>query len=117
MGYNFELDDTANVKSLEILVNQCWKTLPIFEGRDKNNRIIYSREEAYKNYQKHLTFLITKVSGASTIWKNNPWYVELFYLLNGMRDFQIEEHERVKYIVHHCTKLINNMKKEVLGDA
>lgn len=113
---DFQLDDNATVQSLKILINQCWKTLPIFEGRNKENQIVYSREEAYENYQKHLCFLITKVSGASKIWQDNQYYVELVYILVGMQDFTEDEHDRVKYIVHHCTKLINNMIEMVLND-
>ena len=117
MNYDFELSDNTNAKSLSILINQCWKTLPIFEGRNKENEIMCSCEDAYENYQKHLTFLITKVSGASKIWIDNQYYVELLYMLVGMRDFTIDEHDRVKYIVLHCTRLINDMMKVVLGDA
>ena len=115
MTYNFELDDKATVESLNILINQCWKTLPIFEGKNKNNEIVYSREEAYANYQKHLSFLITKMTGASKIWTDNQYYVELVYLLVGMKDFKEDEHDRVKYIVNHCTNLIKNMKEVVLN--
>lgn len=113
---DFQLDDDATVQSLRILINQCWKTLPIFEGKNKDNQVVYSREEAYENYQKHLCFLITKVSGASKIWQDNQYYVELVYILSGMQDFAEDEHDRVKYIVHHCTKLINNMIEMVLND-
>ena len=116
INYNdFQLDDNATIESLRILINQRWKTLPIFEGRNRENKIVYSREEAYENYQKHLCFLITKVSGASKIWQDNQYYVELVYILAGMKDFKEDEHDRVKYIVHHCTKLINNMIEMVLN--
>jgi hypothetical protein len=117
MNYNFDLDDIAIRESLRILRNQCWKLLPIFEGKDINNEIVYSKEEAYSNYQKHLTFLITKVSGANKIWIDNQYYYELAMILNGMRDFTIEEHDRVRYMVHHCTHLVEKMKDEVLSDA
>lgn len=116
MNCDFELNEKSTSDSLTILINQCWKLLPIFEGKNKENKIVNSRSEAYENYQKQLTFLITKVSGASKIWKDNQFYLELLYMLNGMRDFTEEEHDRVKYIVHHCTKLINDMKKAVLSD-
>ena len=106
---NFQLNNEATIQSLKILINQCWKTLPIYEKKNKNNNIVYSREEAYKNYRKHLCFLITKISGASKIWQDNQYYVELVYILTGMQDFSDDEHDRVKYLVHHCTKLINNM--------
>lgn len=117
MNYSdFKLDDEATIKSLKILINQCWKTLPIYEGRDKNNNIVYSREEAYESYQKHLCFLIAKLCGASKIWQNNQYYVELVYILSGMQDFKDDEHDRVKYLVHHCTKLINNMIEEIISN-
>lgn len=117
MIYNdFQLDDNTTIQSLKILINQCWKTLPIYEGRNKNNEIVYSREEAYEYFQKHLHFLITKISGASKIWKDNQYYVELVYILNGMLDFKDDEHDRVKYMVHHCTGLINNMIEALLNN-
>lgn len=114
---NFQLDDKSTKESLQILINQCWKTLPIYEGKDKNNNIVYSREEAYNNYQKHLTFLVTKISGASKIWTDNQYYVELLYILNGMTDITDNEHDRVKYLVHHCTKLINNMMEALSNNG
>lgn len=114
---NFQLDNKSTKESLQILINQCWKTLPIYEGKDKNNNIIYSREEAYNNYQKHLTFLVTKISGASKIWTDNQYYVELLYILNGMTDITDNEHDRVKYLVHHCTKLINNMMEALSNNG
>ena len=41
MNYsNFQLDDNATIQSLKILINQCWKTLPIFEGKNKENEIV-----------------------------------------------------------------------------
>ena len=114
---DFNLDDKATLESLTILINQCWKTLPILEGKNKESKIVYSREDAYKNYQKHLTFLSTKLIGASKLWQNNQYYVELLYMIEGMKSFTPEEHDRVKYIVNHCTNLINDMKDEVLENG
>ena len=114
---DFNLDDKATLESLTILINQCWKTLLIFEGKNKESKIVYSREDAYKNYQKHLTFLSTKLIGASKLWQNNQYYVELLYMIEGMKSFTPEEHDRVKYIVNHCTNLINDMKDEVLENG
>ncbi|MBQ3420540.1 MAG: hypothetical protein IJH34_02490 [Romboutsia sp.] len=113
MKYDFNLDEKSTIESLTILINQCWKTLPIFEGKNKNGEIAYSRDEAYENYQKHLLFLSTKLLGASELWKDNQYYVELVYMIEGMKKFNADEHDRVKYIVNHCTNLINSMKDEV----
>lgn len=105
-----------NTEALDILINQCWKALPIFEGKDLHNDVVYTKEEALDNYRKHLSFLITKVSGATKVWSDNQYYVELLYLLHGMQDFTVDDHDRVKYIVNHCITLINNMKKAVVRD-
>ena len=113
MNLDLELDKDIILDSLTILINQCWKTLPIFEGKNKESGVVYSREEAYNNYQKHLTFLSTKLIGASKLWKDNQYYLELLYMIEGMKSFESNEHDRVKYIVNHCTKLINDMKKVV----
>lgn len=110
---NFNLNDKSTTESLNILINQCWKTLPIFEGKGKVGGVIYSRDKAYSNYQKHLTFLSTKLKGASAIWCDNQYYVELLYMIEGMKDFKEDEHDRVKYIVNHCIDLIEDMKNEV----
>ena len=117
MNMDFNLDDNATIDSLTILINQCWKTLPIFEGKNKESKVVYSREEAYNNYQKHLTFLSTKLIGASKLWQNNQYYIELLYMIEGMKSFKPDEHDRVKYIVNHCTNLINDMKDVVLKDG
>lgn len=110
---DFYIDKDTKINSLKILINQCWKTLPIFEGKDKNNLIVHSREEAYNNYQKHLIFLTTKILGASEVWKNNQHYLELLYMVVGMKNIVEEDHNSVKYLVHHCTKLLNNMIEEI----
>ena len=113
MKEEFSLSNKTNIDSLNILINQCWKTLPIYEGKVKNSDVTYSREVAYINYQKHLDFLVTKITGASKIWEDNQYYVELLYLIEGMKTFTPDEHDRVKYIINHCTNLIGNMKDSV----
>jgi hypothetical protein len=117
MDFNFNLNDKATKKSLEILRNQCWKTLPIYEGKNKDDKIIYSRDEAFNNYQKHLTFLVTKITGASKLWQDNQYYVELLYILEGMKDYTSDNHEQVRLMIFHCLNLIEKMKEMVLGDA
>lgn len=110
---SFEIDTQSEIKSLKILINQCWKTLPIYEGKNRDGQIAYSREEAYENFQKHLTFLITKISGASKLLHRNQYYIELAYMLSGMRDYTVDEHDNVKYIILHCTKLINGIIEDI----
>ena len=38
-------------------------------------------------------------------------------MIEGMKKFNPEEHDRVKYIVNHCTNLINSMRDEVLKNG
>lgn len=113
LSISFNIDRESEVKSLKILINQCWKTLPIYEGKGKDGSIVYSKEVAYDNFQKHLDFLIMKLSGASKVWFKNQHYIELLYMLLGMKTVTKDEHAKVKYIVNHCTNLINSMIEEV----
>ena len=113
MEYNCDLSVDSKIDFLKILINQCWKILPIYEGKDINSEITYSREEAYSGYQKHLNFLITKLIGANKIWGNDQYFVELLCILIGMRDMDNNSHDKVRYFVHHCTKLLNKMLNEV----
>lgn len=110
---NFKLGKSSILESLNILINQCWKTLPIFEGKKLNNTELYTREKAYENYQKHIDFLATKVSGASKFCEDNGHYIELLYLINGMKDIEIDNHDKVKYITNHCISLIKHIKEDL----
>lgn len=107
------ISNDGQKESLKILINQCWKILPIYEGKNLNNIVVYDRNTAYANYQKYLIFLNTKIFGASKYWKDNQKYIELLYLVKGMSKFNDDEHNKVKYTVLHCNKLIENMIKEI----
>lgn len=118
MDSNFSLNDKSTKRSLEILRNQCWKTLPIYEGKkNKSDEIVYSREEALSNYQKHLIFLVTKILGASKLWQDNQYYVELVYILEGMKNYNADNHEQVRLMTFHCINLIDKMIEAVLGNV
>lgn len=117
MNYNFKLDNDSISNSLKILKDQCWKLLPIFEGKEKEENSFINKDLAYINYQKQLDFLITKVLGASKLWQDNQYYVELAYLLSGMKDYSKEDHDKLRYMVFHCIDLIEKMGEVVEKDA
>ena len=114
MDYNIKITDQSNVRYITSLRNRVWKLLPIYEGRDKDKKIVMSADKAYDNFYKNLEKLILEVSGASEIWFENSYYIELLYLLTGMKTFLAEDHARIKSIVTHCTDLCEKIKKELL---
>lgn len=114
MDFNIKITDQSNVRYITSLRNRIWKLLPIYEGRDKDKRIVLPADKAYSNFYKNLEKLILEVSGASEIWFENSYYIELLYLLTGMKTFLAEDHARIKSIVTHCTDLCEKIKKELL---
>lgn len=114
MDYNIKITDQSNIRYITSLRNRVWKLLPIYEGRDKDKKIVMSADKAYDNFYKNLEKLILEVSGASEIWFENSYYIELLYLLTGMKTFVAEDHARIKSIVTHCTDLCEKIKKELL---
>lgn len=104
-----EIDEEKYFASLK---NRIWKLLPIFEGKGMDRKIVYSREEAYEKYQLYLLRVLTELDGAKNINKNNGYYAELYYLLEGMKDFSCDEHDRVRDIVLHCCGLCEKLGGE-----
>jgi len=115
----YELDFTSQNK-LEYftnLRNKIWKLLPIYEGRDKDKKIVYDSKEAYSNFYQSLARIITEVLGLKSVYYENAQYAELLYILEGMKTFSEAEHDRVKDIVLYCCNLCEKMKGECLNDV
>lgn len=93
------------------LRNRCWKLLPIYEGKDINGEVIYSREESVILFRKNLNRLVTEVSGAANIYFENSRYQELLNLLAGMNMYGEDSHETVRDILLHCCNICEDMKK------
>ena len=91
MEYNINLSPTARIKYLTSLRNRIWKLLPIYEGKDKSGKVVIQFDKAYDNFYKNLEKLVLEMSGANEIWYDNAEYVELLYLLTGMKGFMAEE--------------------------
>jgi len=111
MEYNINLSPTARIKYLTSLRNRIWKLLPIYEGKDKSGKVVIQFDKAYDNFYKNLEKLVLEMSGANEIWYDNAEYVELLYLLTGMKTFLAEDHDRIKYIIVHCADLCEKMKQ------
>ena len=111
MEYKNKISQASKEKYLTSLRNRIWKLLPIYEGKDKSGNIVIPFEKAYCNFYKNLEKIIIEISGANEIWYENSEYIELLYLLVGMKSFLAEEHDRIKSIVVHCSDLCEKMKQ------
>lgn len=109
--YKNKFTQESKIKYLTSLRNRIWKLLPIYEGKDKSGQVVLPFEKAYCNFYKNLEKLILEISGANEIWYETSEYVELLYLLTGMKTFLAEDHDRIKSIVVHCADLCEKMKK------
>lgn len=94
------------------LKNRIWKLLPIYEGKNLDKKVVCTREEAYNNFYMYLSRITTELVGAKNINKDNGYYAELLYLLEGMKEFSEDEHDRVRDIVLHCCNLCDKFEVE-----
>lgn len=93
------------------LKNRIWKLLPIYEGKGINKEIIYSKDDAFGKYQLYLSRILTELDGAKNINKSNTRYAELYYLLEGMKNFTLDDHKKVRDIVLHCCGLCEKLEE------
>lgn len=99
------------------LLNDCFKLLPIYEGRDfKTKKIIYTPEEAHKNYIAYLSSFLNEICGGYYMF-NNIYFLKLMTNLSGMMSIKINEHRKLKPLVFKCINLINKLKEEIDNDS
>lgn len=110
--YELDFSSQNKIQYFVNLRNKIWKLLPIYEGRDKDKKIVYSVDQAYNNFYQSLTRIVTEVLGLKNIYNENPQYAELLYILEGMKTFSEAEHDRVKDVVLYCCNLCEKMKEE-----
>ena len=104
-------DFNPSSKYIVHLRNKIWKLLPIYEGKDNKGEIIDSREKAYEKFYLSLSRLLVELTGAKNIETDSAYYVELIYLLEGMKTFNENEHSRVRDIVLHCCNLCEKINE------
>lgn len=98
-------DFNPSNKYMTHLRNKIWKLLPIYEGKNNKGEIVESREKAYEKFYLSLSRLLVELTGAKNIEVDSGYYVELIYLLEGMKTFSENEHSRVRDIILHCCSL------------
>lgn len=102
------------VKYYKGLVNSIFKLIPLFNGEKFRSReIIYSREDAYRNYQIYLSNLLVEVYGNSQfLCSDNS--IKLTNILRGMiQEIEIYDYDRVKRLTRQCIDLCKKIIKEI----
>ena len=90
------------------LRNRIWKLIPIYEGKDKNGTVFCEEKVALYNFKKNLNRICTEISGGKNLNPNNPRYVELLNILEGMRGYDTGMHDEVKDVVYYCCDILND---------
>lgn len=101
---------------MELVINLIFKILPIYEGLAKSKEIVYSPEQAYMHYQKHLEKVIVEVVGDYYIYDNNEEYLKLLAILEGLKEVCIDEHDKVKSMVFECIKICERIQEKLNKD-
>lgn len=111
--YNFPIKRQCFEDYIKLLMNLVFKTLPVYEGRDaKTKQIIYTPEQAYSHFQMHLEELIIEVTGDYYIYNDDPKFLQLLSILDGLRDVQINQHQIVRSIVFKCMNICEELKNK-----
>ena len=105
------------IKYYEGLINSTYKLLPIYEGRKyKTSSVVFSKEDAFKNYQIYLSNLLIEIHGNSQLFLCSENSIKLRNIFKGMiMDIQIDEHKKVKRLtmecINICKKIIDEIKE------
>jgi hypothetical protein len=106
------------IKYYKGLINSIFKAMPLYEGlKYKSKEVVYSSEEAYKNYQIYLSNLIVEIYGNSQLFFYSDNSIKLISLLRGMiQEIKLNEQQRVsrltKECINLCKKIITEIEKE-----
>lgn len=102
------------IKYYKGLINSIFKLIPIANGEEyKTKKIIYTPEEAFKNYQIYLSNLIVEVYGNSIFFTSDN-SIKLISILIGMiQKIQVGEQQKVKRLTIECINLCKKIIKEI----
>lgn len=113
-----EIPKEVLIKYYKNLINSIFKLIPIYAGEKyKSREIIYSPEEAFKNYQIYLSNLIVEMYGNSVFFTSDN-SVKLLAIITGMiQQIQVGENQKVKRLtidcINTCKKIIKEMEEDV----
>lgn len=96
------------------LINSIFKLIPLMNGEEyKTRRIIYSPEEAFKNYQIYLNNLIVEMYGNSIFFMSDNSIKLLSIIIGMIQQIQVGENQKVKQLVFECINLCKKIIKEI----
>ena len=116
--YKIPISNKLLINYYNNLIKDFFKILPIFEGRDARTKlVIYSPEESYIQYNKYISNFILEIKGAYILFNDNPYFLKLLNILEGMLNSKIIEHAEIKSLVFHCIDIIKKLIEEVSEDG
>jgi hypothetical protein len=108
--YGLTFDPTEFERYCDFMIADCYKILPIYEGRNPHNKnVFYGSEIAYENYCKYMDNFAVELSGAVEIFKSNANFIKLLNIIEGMRTIKMGEHDKVKSLVFMCIGLCKRL--------
>lgn len=100
------------IKYYEKLINNIYKCLPIIEGLGyKTKKVVYTKEEAYKNYQIYINNLLIEIYGHCELFFCSDNSIKLASTLKGM--ICEDNHSVVKRLTMSCIKICKDIIKEI----
>jgi hypothetical protein len=103
------------IKYYKNLINSVFKLLPLYNGEQyKTKEIIYSSENAFKNYQIYLSNLLVEIYGNNQLFFQSDNSIKLISILKGMiQEIQPNEHKKVKRLTMECINICKKIIKEI----
>ena len=102
------------IKYYKGLINSCFKLIPLYNGEKyKSREVIYSPEEAFKNYQIYLSNLIVEMYGNSIFFTSDSSVKLLSIIIGMIQQIKINENQKVKRLTIECINLCKKIIKEI----
>ena len=102
------------IKYYKNLINSIFKLIPIINGEKyKSREVIYSQEEAFKNYQIYLGNLIVEMYGNSIFFTSDNSIKLLSITIGMIQQIQVGENQKVKRLTIECINLCKKIIKEI----
>ncbi len=109
--YDLEISEELLDKYYDNLIGDFYKILPIFEGRDiKNKEVVYTKEEAYLQFQKYISNFIVEICGGYYLFNDSMYFLKLLNILEGMYVISQEDHCKLKSLVFNCISICKKLK-------
>lgn len=102
------------IKYYKGLINSIFKLIPLYNGEEyKSRKIIYSSDEAFKNYQIYLSNIIVEMYGNSIFFTSDNSVKLLSIVIGMIQQIQPNEHKKIKRLTMECINLCKKIIKEI----